>query len=182
MTNGDWRMAMLERRPDAQLRWAFDEPPIVGALYLDASVYLDVMEGCTPEAVDKLLTYRIYHHSSVRPGELTHVFGGLDLAHASTKAVLRAVSATIEDIPGHRLHAPDNQTWGRAGILAGELIPRSALPRGEGHERRFLNDALIYQRAGLVGANVLTGNVRDFNCLGQLMQSIGVVCYRCDQS
>jgi hypothetical protein len=140
-------MAMLERRPNAQLRWAFDELAIVGALYRDASVhldvnvYLDALEGRTSEAVDKLLTYRIYHHSSVRPGELTHVFGGLDPAHASTKAVLRAVSATIEDIPGHRLHAPDNQTWGRAGILAWELIRRSALRRGEGHERRF-NDPL----------------------------------------
>ena len=74
-----------------------------------------------------------------------------------------------------------HQTWGRAGILAGELVSRSALPRGEGHERRFLNDALICLRAGLVGGSVLTVNVRDFNCLGQLMQSIGVVCYRCDQ-
>ena len=64
-----------------------------------------------------------------------------------------------------------HQTWGRAGILAGELVSRSALPRGEGHERRFLNDALTYPQAGVVGASVLTGNVRDFDCLGQLIQA-----------
>jgi hypothetical protein len=66
-------------------------------------------------------------------------------------------------------------------MLAAELVSRRALPRGEGHERRFLDDALIYPQAGVVGASVLTGNVRDFNCPGQLMPSIGVVCHRCDQ-
>ena len=80
-------MAVLKRRPNAQLRWAFDEPPFVGALFLNACVYLDMLEGCTPEAVDKLLTHRIYHHSSVRIAELTHVFGGLDPAEARGMSV-----------------------------------------------------------------------------------------------
>lgn len=172
------RTARLERRPDSNLSWAGDEPPVGGGLLLDTSVYLDVLQGRTPEAVDDLLIYRLCHHSAVCLAELTHVFGRLDPAHKMTKTVLEAVQETIADIPAHRLHAPDATTWGRAGVVAGLLFRLSHLPKGQGHERRFLNDALIHHQAGLLGAAVLTGNIRDFDYLNQLVPSVRVIFYR----
>lgn len=172
------RSAGLARRPDSALSWAGDQPPVGGALLLDTSVYLNVLQGGTPDAVDNLLTYRLCHHSAVCLAELSHVFGRLDPAHPTTKSVLKAIADTIEDIPGHRLHAPDATAWGRAGMLAGLLFRLSHLPKGEGHERRFLNDALIFHQAGLLGATVLTGNVRDFDYLSQLVPSVRVIFYR----
>jgi hypothetical protein len=168
----------LERRPDAELAWAADEAPIGSSLLLDTSVYLDVLQGRTTQAVDDLLTYRLCHHSAVCLAELTHVFGRLDPTHPMTKSVLKVVGETIEDIPTHRLHSPDASVWGPAGIVAGLLFRLSGLPKGEGHERRFVKDALIFHQAGLLGATVLTGNIRDFDYLSQLVPSVRVIFYR----
>ncbi len=168
----------LERRPDETLPWAADEPPIGGPLFLDTSVYLDVLQGRSPTEVDTLLTYRLCHHSAVCLSELTHAFGRLNPKHPSTKAALAAIAATVEDIPVHRLHAPDAPIWGQAGMLAGLLFRLSNLPKGEGHERRFVNDALIFLQARQLGASVLTGNVRDFDFLSQLVPSARVILYR----
>src|SRR5687768_16079000 len=62
----------LERRSDDDLPWAVDEPVIGGPLFLDTSVYLDVLQGRSPPEVDALLTYRLCHHSAVCLSELTH--------------------------------------------------------------------------------------------------------------
>jgi predicted nucleic acid-binding protein len=171
-------MGTLERRPDETLAWAADEPPIGGPLFLDTSVYLDVLQGRSPTEVDTLLTYRLCHHSAVCLSELTHAFGRLNPKHPSTKAALEAIAATVEDIPVHRLHAPDAPIWGQAGMLAGLLFRLSNLPKGEGHERRFVNDALIFLQARQLGASVLTGNVREFDFLSQLVPSARVILYR----
>lgn len=170
-------MGTLERRPDETLAWAADEPPIGGPLFLDTSVYLDVLQGRSPTEVDTLLTYRLCHHSAVCLSELTHAFGRLNPKHPSTKAALEAIAATVEDIPVHRLHAPDAEIWGQAGVLAGLLFRLSNLPKDEGHERRFVNDALIFLQARQLGASVLTGNVRDFDFLLQLIPSARVILY-----
>ena len=86
---------------------------------LDTSVYLDVLQARTPDAVDELLTYRACHHSAVCLAELTQVFGRLDPAHPSTGGVLQTVGSMIEDIPSHRLQAPDTATRGEAGDAMG---------------------------------------------------------------
>lgn len=168
----------LERRPDEALSWAADEPPIGGPLFLDTSVYLDVLQGRSPLEVDTLLTYRLCHHSAVCLSELTHAFGRLNPNDPSTKPALETIAATVEDIPEHRLHAPDATIWGQAGVLAGLLFRMSNLPKREGHERRFVYDALIFLQARQLGASVLTGNVRDFDFLSQLMPSVRVILYR----
>ncbi|WP_394890234.1 type II toxin-antitoxin system VapC family toxin [Mesorhizobium sp. AaZ16] len=168
----------LERRADCDLPWAADEPTIGGPLFLDTSVYLDVLQGRSPVEVDTLLTYRLCHHSAVSLSELTHIFGRLDPKHASTKAVLETIEATVEDIPAHRLHSPDASIWGHAGVLAGMLSRLSNLPKGEGHERRFVNDALIFLQARQLGASVLTGNVRDFDFLAQIIPTDRIILYR----
>lgn len=168
----------LERRPDEDLPWVADEPAIGVPLFLDTSVYLDVLQGRSPVEVDRLLTYRLCHHSAVCLSELTHAFGRLDPKHSATKAVLETIAATVEDIPEHRLHAPDTAIWGQAGVLAGLLYRLSNLPKGEGHERRFVNDAIVFLQARQLGAGVLTGNVRDFDFLSQIIPSGRVILYR----
>ncbi|MGV2187360.1 type II toxin-antitoxin system VapC family toxin [Rhizobium rhizogenes] len=168
----------LERRLDEDLPWVADEPAIGGPLLLGTSVYLDVLQGRSPVEVDRLLTYRLCHHSAVCLSELTYAFGRLDPKHASTKAVLGTIAATVEDIPEHRLHAPDTAICGQAGVLAGLLFRLSNLPRGEGHERRFVNDAIVFLQARQLGAGVLTGNVRDFDFLSQIIPSGRVILYR----
>lgn len=147
-------------------------------MFLDTTVYLDVLQGRSPVEVDTLLTYRLCHHSAVCLSELTHAFGRLDPKHASTKAVLDTIQATLGDIPEHRLHAPDVAIWGQAGVLAGLLFRLSNLPKGEGHERRFVNDALVFLQARQLGASVLTGNIRDFDYLSQILPTGKVILYR----
>lgn len=168
----------LERRADDDLPWIADEAAIGGPMFLDTSVYLDVLQGRSPVEVDRLLTYRRCHHSAVCLSELTHAFGRLDPKHASTKAVLETIEATVKDIPDHRLHAPDAATWGQAGVLAGLLFRLSNLPKGEGYERRFINDALVFLQARQLGASVLTGNVRDFDFLTQIIPTGRIILYR----
>jgi predicted nucleic acid-binding protein len=171
-------LGTLQRRADDDLPWVADEPAIGGALFLDTSVYLDVLQGRSPVEVDTLLTYRLCHHSAVCLCELTHAFGRLDPKHVSTKTVLQIIQATIDDIPEHRLHAPDAAIWGQAGVLAGLLSRLSNLPKGEGHERRFVNDALIFLQARQLGASVLTGNIRDFDYLCQIIPTGRIILYR----
>jgi hypothetical protein len=172
------RLERLTRRANSELAWASDQPLIGNPLLLDTCVYLDVLQGRTPEAVDELLTYRVCHHSAVCLAELTHVFGRLDPAHPSTRGVLQSVQGVIEEIPPHRLQAPDTATWGEAGMLAGELFRLSGAPKGAGHERKYLNDALIYLQGRDIGASVLTGNAGDFDFLNQLLPGISIVLYR----
>ena len=172
------RLERLTRRADSELAWASDQPLIGGALMLDTSAYLDVLQGRTPDAVDELLTYRVCHHSAVCLAELTHVFGRLDPAHPSTRGVLQTIRGVIEDIPRHRLHAPETAMWGEAGMLAGELFRLSGAPKGDGHKRKYLNDALIFLQARGIGASVLTGNVADFDFLNQLVPGVPIILYR----
>ncbi|TPM24615.1 hypothetical protein [Mesorhizobium sp. B2-3-5] len=172
------RQGTLARRADDDLPWVDDEPVIGGPLFLDATVYLDVLQGRSPVEVDRLLTYRLCHHSAVCLSELTRAFGRLDPKHTSTKTVLEAIRATVADIPEHRLHTPDAAIWGQAGILAGLLFRMSNLPKGEGHERKFVNDALLFLQARQLGASVLTENIRDFDFLSQLVPTGRIVGYR----
>jgi hypothetical protein len=172
------RTAPLRRRPDCDLCWADTAPLIGGALLLDTSVYFDALQGRTPAAADGLLSYRVCHHSAVCLAELTHAFGRLDPTHPSTKATLATLGGVIADIPGRRLHAPESGVWGEAGLLAGALFRLSGLPRGAGHERKLLNDSLIFLQARRLGASVLTANVRDFDFLNQLAPDGRVIFYR----
>jgi predicted nucleic acid-binding protein len=166
-------------RPDEQLPWAKDAPPIAGPLLLDTTVYIDLLQGTTPPEVDRLLQLRTCNHSAVSLAELTHSFGRLDPGHPETKAVLRELRETIaEDIPPYRLQAPENDTWGAAGILAGLALRLRGMPRNQGHERKLLHDALLYLQARKLGSAVLTRNIGDFDLLNQLVPSGQILLYR----
>jgi predicted nucleic acid-binding protein len=173
------RTACPPPRPDEQLPWAKDAPPIAGPLLLDTTVYIDLLQGKTPPEVDRLLQLRTCNHSAVSLAELTHAFGRLEPGHPETKTALRELRETItEDIPPHRLEAPETDTWGAAGILAGLAFRLRRLPKNLGHERKLLHDALLYLQARKLGCAVLTRNIGDFDLLNQLVPSGQILLYK----
>jgi hypothetical protein len=171
------RRAPLVRRAERELPWVQDEAPIGVPLMLDTTVYIDVTSGRSPLDVDALITSRTCNHSTVALAELTHAFGRLDPAHPDTRVALRVVGETVRDIPSHRLHAPDRDVWGRAGMLAGAMLRLSG-DKPPAAERRMLNDALLYLHAQKIGCALLTANIRDFDFLNQLIPEGRVILYR----
>jgi len=173
------RMACPPPRPEKHLPWAKDAPAIASPLLLDTTVYIDLLQGATPPEVDRLLQLRTCNHSAVSLTELTHAFGRLNPTHPDTKTALRELRETIkEDIPPHRLHAPENDTWRAAGILSGLAFRLRKLPKNQGHERQFLHDALLYLQARKLGCAVLTRNISDFDLLNQLLPGGQILLYR----
>jgi predicted nucleic acid-binding protein len=169
---------VIKARPEAELRWAEGESKAGVPLLIDTTVYLDALQGRTPAAVDDLLRYRSVFHSAVCLAELRHAFGRLDSAHSGTRKALAALGGAIDDIPRHRLFAPDTDLWGKAGMLAGKALRMGRIPPGQGQERKLLNDSLVFLQARKVGAAILTRNVRDFDLLEQLVPSGVAVFYR----
>ncbi len=167
--------APLSRRKRGDLIWIDEAMPVGAPILLDTCVYIDVLQGRSPRRLDLFLNIRICNHSAVCLAELTHLFGRLDPRKADTKGVLREIEATIRDIPGHRLSAPDEEIWGSAGILAGALFRLRGYQAGQ--ESRCLNDALIYLHAIKTGSIVVTRNVADFDFLSQLVPAAGVIFY-----
>ncbi len=152
---------------------------IGGPLLLDTTVYIDLLHGVTPRDVDSLLELRTCNHSAVSLAELTHAFGRLDPADPDTKSALKQIHGVIaRDIPPRRLHAPESDTWGAAGILAGMAFRLRKLPKKQGYERALLNDALLYLQARKLGCAVLTRNVVDFDVLNQLIPGGQILFYR----
>jgi predicted nucleic acid-binding protein len=165
----------VQRRPPAHLS-GIEIPVSAGPeLLLDTCVYIDVLQARTPPSVDELLRARILNHSTVCLAEMTHLFGRLDPAHASTKAVLREVRRTIEDIPAHRIASPSETAMGEAGMLAGLAARLLQVERAE--RPLLLNDASLYLQALERGWTVLTRNVRDFDIFDQLLPAGRVLFY-----
>jgi predicted nucleic acid-binding protein len=164
------------RRADAELPFV-EETALVGPpLLLDTCVYLDVLQGRSPKALDDLLQVRLNHHSAVCLAELTHVFGRLDPDHPGTHAVLRQMMATIDDIPLHRVVTPDADVWGTAGVLAGMLFRLGGFQPGQ--EKTCLHDALLHLQAYKAGLVLVTRNLRDFDLLDQLLPGGRLLFYR----
>jgi len=171
--------AALQERPQAALRWAANEPKTGGPILLDATVYIDTLQGKAATEIDDLLRYRSVFHSAVCLAELTHAFGRLDPKDPRTGKALATIAGAIEDdIPRHRLFEPDTRTWGEAGMLAGKVLRLAQRPTGQGLERKLLNDSLIYLQARRIGAAVLTRNRRDFDFLNQLAPTGSAIFYQ----
>ena len=149
--------------------------PTAGAeLLLDTCVYIDLLQGRTPPEVDRLLGLRILNHSTIALAELTHLFGRLDPAHATTRAALARVSQAIEMIPPHRLSAPSPRVFAEAGMLAG-LVARLS---GDASSPTLLMDALLMLHAVESGQVLVTRNIKDFDRLQQLEPRSRVILYR----
>jgi hypothetical protein len=166
----------LARRPDSELDWVDDVPSVGVPVLLDTTVYIDTLQGRSPLTLDRFISFRTCNHSSVCLSELTHVFGRLNPADARTSSMLVAIGETVRDIPSHRLSAPDAETWGAAGILAGMLFRLGSFSAGA--ERKCLNDALVFLQAHKLGCVVVTGNIKDFDYLSQLVPTGRVLLYR----
>jgi predicted nucleic acid-binding protein len=170
------RTKPLERTPDADLVWVDDLPPIGGSVLLDTSVYIDIVHGRSPDALERFISLRTCNHSAVCLSELTHAFGRLNPGHPGTRTALAVIEAVVDAIPPRRAFAPETDVWGAAGILAGLLFRLGGFPKGA--ERKCLNDALIYLQARKLGCAVLTANARDFDYLNQLVPDGRVILYR----
>jgi predicted nucleic acid-binding protein len=164
----------LARRPDAQLTFVPAQPGPGPELLLDTCVYIDVLQGRTPTAVDDLLQLRILNHSTVALAELTHAFGRLDPADPRTRGTLRELSATVAAMPAHRLSPPSDRAFGEAGMLAGLVARLSG--RASGVE--LLNDASLLLHAAETGCTLLTRNVADFDLAQQVAPGSNVLFYR----
>lgn len=166
----------MVRRNDRALAWVDDAPKIGTPVLLDTTVYIDTLQGRSPAALDAFIRFRTCNHSAVCLSELTHAFGRLDPDDRRTKRALASIRDTILDIPAHRIASPDTEIWGMAGVLAGLLFRFGAYPAGA--ERKCLNDALVYLQARKLGVPVVTGNLKDFDYLNQLVPDGRVMLYR----
>lgn len=166
--------APLARRQDVDLPFVSAQHLAGRELLLDTCVYIDVLQGRTPVEADRILETRIVNHSTVALAELTHLFGALDPVHPGTSHVLKLLGQTIDDIPGHRLDTPSARAHGEAGMLAGLVARLTGNPRSAA----LLNDALLFLHAAETGRDLLTGNVKDFDCFDQLIPGTGILLYR----
>jgi predicted nucleic acid-binding protein len=162
------------RRSDSDLAFASNEEPIGAPLLLDTCVYLHVLRGNTPVAVDMLLRTRALYHSAVAVAELTFRLGARIPANQHERMAREELEAVIGDIPAHRLVCPTTAIWCEAGIVAGIR----ARVEGISTDQRGVNDALIFLQAHSIGASVLTANVADFDILQQVAPAGRVVLYR----
>lgn len=147
-----------------------------GPVLLDTTVYLDTLQGRSPEPLDALISVRTCNHSSVCLSELTHAFGRLNPNDPRTARSLNLIGRTVRDIPSHRLVSPDTATWGEAGVLGGLLFRLGCYAAGA--ERKCLNDALIYLQGRMSGWPIVTRNTTDFDFLNQLVPDGRVLFYR----
>jgi len=166
----------LRRRPDGGLPWVERTPPVGASVLLDTTVYIDTLQGRSPDALDQLISLRTCNHSSVCLSELTHLFGRLRPDDRRTESALEVIRQTVRDIPSHRLTAPDTDTWGTAGILAGILFRLGSYPVGA--ERKCFNDALVFLQGRKLGWPVVTGDIADFDFLSQLVPDGRILLYR----
>lgn len=150
--------------------------PTGSPVLLDTTVYIDTLQSRSPVDLDSLIDLRTCNHSSVCLSELTHLFGRSNPEDPRTAGVLEIMAQTIRDIPTHRLSSPDAEVWGTAGILAGILFRLGQYAPGAG--RKCLNDALVYMQGRKLGWPVVTGNVRDFDFLNQLVPDGRILRYR----
>jgi predicted nucleic acid-binding protein len=164
------------RRPDEELQWVADLEMSGGPLLIDTTVYIDQLQGRTPEAVDDFIEMRRCHHSAISLAELTHIFGRLDPAHPETSRTLKQAAIAFDHIPRHRILAPDTDVLGEAGILSGLLTRTEAL--NDDKRRRRLNDAILSLHARFLGAALVTRKVKDFDILDPIAPGTGIIYYR----
>jgi hypothetical protein len=176
---GQRKAVAVARRRDDDLPFVPDQIEAGPELMLDSCVYIDVVQGTVPSAVDDLLITRICNHSSICLAELTHLFGRLDPEHPKTPNTLKELRGVIEeDIPEHRLTSPSIRVLGEAGMLAG-LTTRLS---GRSKDQSLLNDAILYLHALERGCIVLTRNLADFDLFLQLVPAGQVLFYRQTES
>jgi predicted nucleic acid-binding protein len=153
-------------RDRSQLRCLSDLKPPFPKLLLDATVYIDALQGRLPDYAEVALRAGSLWHSTVTEAELAALAGLLDPKRPETAGVIAQVAASIDLRPAHRILTPDRDTWREAGMLAGLLARLQGY--GKNEQRRALNDALIFLTAAKNGCVVLTRNISEFDLLMQV--------------
>lgn len=166
----------LARRSDAELPFILEEPQAGSEVLLDTCVYIDSLQGRAPEALLALLDIRKANHSTVAIQELMHTVGVLDPKHPQTKTAIRQIRTVLRAMRPHRVFAPDADLLGRAALLSGMLC------RLQGYDKnarlRALQDCVLFLQSSKLGLTLVTGNVKDFDYLLQLIPSGRVLFYR----
>lgn len=170
------RTASLSHRPDQELPFATESDLLGGELLLDTCVYIDILQGKAPPIVKALLRSRQVNHSSVCAAEMTHLVGALDPQHPDTPAALQKIVEVLETMPEHRVYTPTPDMFAEAGVLAGLLHRVNNHPKGT--EGRLLCDALLFLTGRRLGLTVLTGNIKDFDLLSQILPQTSLLFYR----
>ena len=166
----------LARRRDEEL--PFVNKGLVGGqgLLLDTCVYIDQLQGRSPQVLDDLITQRQVNHSSVAIQELMHTVGVLNPADGRTAGAIAEIGKLIRAMPPHRIFAPDLDILGRAALLSGILC------RLQGYEKdgklRALHDCVLFLQAQKLGLVVLTANISDYDILLQLVLTGRALFYR----
>ncbi len=141
---------------------------------LDTCVYIDVLQGRAPSAMEALLSTRVLNHSAICLAELTHLFGRLDPDHRETRAALEKLEILVAGIPARRLSVPSDRALGQSGMLAGMVMRLG----GDGGPRSLQNDAAVYFHALERGFVLLTRNLLQHDYFDQLCPSGRVLFYR----
>ena len=165
----------LERRDSEDLPYIDSASRLLRALLYDTTVYVDILQGRFPTAVEVAIRAAHAWHSTVTAAELIASCGLLNPADPRTAETTRRICAIIERRPAHRTIAPDGEVWLVAGLLSGTLARLHGY--GAAERRRVLNDALIFATARKFGLTVLTRNTGDFDFLQQLDPTGRVVFY-----
>lgn len=166
----------LSRRPDEALPFVGARVEAGNGLLLDTCVYIDQMQGRTPQVLDHLIAIRAVNHSAVAVQELLHTVGVLDPGDPRSETAIAAIKTAVDAMPPHRLFTPDLDTLAVAAIYAGILCRTQGYAKDD--RMRALHDCTLFVQAMRLGLTVLTRNVRDFDVLLQLRPRGRVLFYR----
>jgi hypothetical protein len=166
----------LARRPEAEL--PFVDRDLIGgqALLLDTCVYIDQMQGRSPDIVGDLIAVRVVNHSTIAIQELMHTVGVLDPGDPRTPGVIGEIGRLMEAMPAHRIVAPDPDVLGKAALLSGMVCRLQSYAADR--KLRALHDCVLFLQARKLGFTVLTANTADFDILLQLIPSGRALLYR----
>lgn len=166
----------LARRADNELPFVTEDRLGGQALLLDSCVYIDQIQDRSPRILDLLIEARRVNHSTVAVQELMHTVGVLDPRDPRTAAVVAQIRGHIKAMQPHRVFAPEPDILGRAALLSGILCRLQGYTAD--HRLRALQDCVLFLQAQRLGFTVLTGNIRDFDYLLQLVPAGRALLYR----
>jgi hypothetical protein len=118
----------LARRQDSDLPFLREDRIGGQALLLDTCVYIDLMQGRTPDLLDALIATRQANHSSVAAQELMHTVGVLDPNDDRSPTVIDPIRTIVLSMPTHRTFVPDADVVGRAALLSGIICRLQSQP------------------------------------------------------
>lgn len=133
---------------------------------LDATVYIDLLQGKAPPLLVLLLRIACVAHIGPVLAELAHALGRLDPKDPRTPRTSGQIEAALARVRPDRTYQPNLEIFVEAGVLNGVMARLLALSAGD--RSRNLNDCLIYFTAKRHELTLVTRNIRDFDRIEQL--------------